>query len=199
MSATRRLAVGALLVIAVACSDGADPVATTTPPPAPTGEVTTTMAAQAAATTTVTGPIPVPPTTAATPTTGPAGGTPTSTTTTALVTTTTAVTGTTLDPIAAGLAVREAPLTVVTADGTEVVFSEWFFATFNREARVQVVAGGTVLAEGVVTDPAVMEDRGVDGFVLFGPDGSVVATVTQEELLDAANQALIAAGLDPSG
>ncbi len=101
------------------------------------------------------------------------------------------------DALAQALAVREAPLVIELGDGTTITFSEWFFATFNREATVTVERDGNVLAEGTVVDPAVMEDRGADGFAFFGPDGGLVATLTQSELLDAANQALIDAGLAP--
>ncbi len=122
------------------------------------------------------------------------GGSTTTTTTRATATTQAGISG---DALAAALAVREAPLTVELDDGTTVTFSEWFFATFNREATVTVERNGTVLAEGTVTDESVMEDRGTEGFAIFGPGGDIVARISQDQLLDAANQALVDAGLAP--
>ncbi len=181
---------GALALALAACGDSGT---TTSAPPETDAATTTTVTDTTAPTATTDGAT----TTGSTSTTS--GGATTSTS--APAPTTTAATQATAAPpdeaLAAALAVREAPLEIELDDGTLIVFSEWFFATFNRDATVTVERDGTVLAEGTVVDPAVMEDRGADGFAFFGPAGDLVATLSQAELLNAANQALIDAGLAP--
>ncbi len=187
-------AAGALALALAACGDSGTTTTTvapdtgaastttqTTEPTATTGGATTTRGTTATTTTSGTTATSAPGDTTAPPTTATQGTAAPSND----------------DALAAALAVREAPLEVELDDGTTIIFSEWFFATFNREATVTVERDGNVLAEGTVVDPAVMEDRGADGFAFFSPAGDLVATLTQAELLDAANQALIDAGLAP--
>ncbi len=186
---------GALALLFAACGDSGSPTSTAAPDAT---EATTTTSTTDATPTETSAPsetsAPRSTTTSAprrtTTTTSGDGG---STTTTAAAPATTAPD----DALAAALAVREAPLAIEQDDGTVITFSEWFFATFNRDATVTVERGGQVLAEGTVVDTTVMEDRGADGFAFFGSNGNVVATLSQMELLDAANQALIDAGLAP--
>ncbi len=192
-------AAGALALALAACGDSGTPTSTAAPD---TGAATTTSldGTTESSTTTIAG-ITTTRSTAPT-TTVDDGATGTTAPGDGGATTTTAANQGTAgstedDALAAALAVREAPLTVELGDGTTITFSEWFFATFNREATVTVERDGTVLAEGTVVDAAVMEDRGADGFAFFSPAGDLVATLTQSELLDAANQALIDAGLAP--
>ncbi len=186
---------GALALLFAACGDSGSPTSTAAPDAT---EATTTTTTTTAATTTETS--------ASSETSAPRSTTtsaPRRTTSTTSgdggSTTTTAAPATTApdDALAAALAVREAPLAIEQDDGTVITFSEWFFATFNRDATVTVERGGQVLAEGTVVDTTVMEDRGADGFAFFGSNGNLVATLSQMELLDAANQALIDAGLAP--
>ncbi len=73
---------------------------------------------------------------------------------------------------------------VIDQGRVRIVFDQWWWATLDPDARVQIVRDGAVVAEGPLSgDGAVstLDDQTGD-YVFYGPDGTPVASLTTDEL-----------------
>jgi hypothetical protein len=93
------------------------------------------------------------------------------------------------------LSIQRQPLTVAVGE-VQIIFDQWFFSTFDPEARVTVLGPDGVLTEGLVSGPdAVMREIPDIGMAFYAEDGTEVARITYTELTDATNDAACDAGV----
>lgn len=93
--------------------------------------------------------------------------------------------------------VQRQPL-IADSDGVTVVFDNWFMVLFDPSANVEVLDdAGHTLAEGPIMGEGAIVRNAPDGSIeILGPDGTVVATVTQDELRAAMDRAIQQASSD---
>lgn len=88
------------------------------------------------------------------------------------------------------------PMTIELDDGTEITFSQKFWATFSTEGTVVVVRDGVTLVDTPLFGDESAMSQEPDGTYLFVDDGGeIVARLTQEELLEAYQAELDEAGI----
>ncbi len=69
----------------------------------------------------------------------------------------------------------------------QIVWDRWWWGLLDGQGSVRVTEDGTTLAEGNISgDGAVqVQDPSTGTISIYGPNGDVVATITQEDLTDA--------------
>ncbi len=166
MHSARALRVLASALVAAACGTQTIPDSTVSEPSTTAGETTTTVTTEVPTSTTPA----VRPTTSTTSDEGPPGSI-------------------TFEEL------TRRPLVVRQGD-IQIVFDQWFFSTFDPEARVRVEGPAGVLTEGLVAgEGAVMREDPPGLMHFFDSEGNEVAQLTSEELFRAAEEARLAAGL----
>ncbi len=68
--------------------------------------------------------------------------------------------------------------------GVRIVFDQWWWATLDPAARVQVVRDGQVVAEGPLSGEGAVStrDERTGDYVFYAPDGTPVASLSTEQL-----------------
>ncbi len=73
---------------------------------------------------------------------------------------------------------------VIDQGGVRIVFDQWFWATLDPAARVQVVRDGAVVTEGPLSGEGAVSirDEQTGDYVFLAPDGTPVASLSADEL-----------------